>query len=138
MSEKAKSTFRIKHTKNAQNRIADVRQTMDAIRGDVMSMEKKLQKLAQKRVTKASLENIMDKLFPQRKDEKGEKVDTTRRTNILRDILTLYDDNDGNAFPEQRGTAYNLLNSITNYVDHERSSKGGNRAESAFLVVGTR
>ena len=67
----------------------------------------------------------MDKLFPQRKDEKGEKVDTTRRTNILRDILTLYDDNDGNAFPEQRGTAYNLLNSITNYVDHERSSKGG-------------
>ena len=68
---------------------------------------------ANRKVTKVSLETIMDKLFPQRKDEKGEKVDTSGVTNILRDILSRYDDNDGNAFPEQRGTAYNLWNSIT-------------------------
>ena len=51
--------------------------------------------------------------------------------------LKIYELNDGNAFPEQRGTSYNLLSAVTNYVDHERSStKDDQRAESAMFGSG--
>jgi hypothetical protein len=99
-------------------------------------MERKLNMLAQKRVTKESLNSIMDRLFPQRKGEDGVETSSTRRTNILADILSIYEVNDGNRFPEQRGTAYNLLNAITNYTDHSRSTKGDMRSESALFGSG--
>ena len=33
-------------------------------------------------------------------------------------IVENFENNDGDVFKEQRGTAYNLLNAVTNYVDH--------------------
>jgi len=77
----------------------------------------------------------MDKLFPKKQTEDGEES-STRRDNILAEILAIYDSNDGDQFPEQRGTAYNLLNAVTNYTDHVRSSKGDMRSESALFGSG--
>jgi hypothetical protein len=74
-------------------------------------------------------------------EDGAEKESSTRRNNVLADILARYESNDGNAFPEQRGTAYNLLNAITEYTDHARSSRGGNgngRVESAMFGSGER
>lgn len=34
------------------------------------------------------------------------------------EVANLYESNDNNAFPEIRGTAYNLLNAVTEYTDH--------------------
>jgi hypothetical protein len=104
---------------------------------DVQRVEDRLNFLAGRKMNREALTSIMDRLFPKTaKDENGEAKETTRRTNILADVLKIYEANDGNAFPEQRGTAYNLLNAITNYVDHERSSKEDGRAESAMFGSG--
>jgi hypothetical protein len=79
----------------------------------------------------------MDKLFPVKAKEDGEEAESsTRRDNVLAEILSLYESNDNNAFPEQRGTAYNLLNSITEYTDHVRQSRMDARAESALFGSG--
>lgn len=57
-------------------------------------------------------------------------------------MLELYEQNDGNRFKEQRGTAYNLLNAVTQFVDHERSTRGNGvavdvkRSESALFGSG--
>jgi hypothetical protein len=103
--------------------------------GDVKRVEDRLNFLAGRKCNREALTGIFDRLFP--KTEKAEvMVSSTRRDNILSDVLKLYELNDGNAFPEQRGTAYNLLNSITNYVDHERSTKEDGRAESAMFGSG--
>lgn len=102
---------------------------------DVARIEDRLNYLAGKKMNREALTSIMDRLFPKRETD-GVSKETTRRTNILADVLKIYELNDGNAFPEQRGTAYNLLNAITNYTDHERSSKEDGRAESAMLGSG--
>lgn len=136
LGEKTRASLTIKHTKNAMNRLGDARKTLESLSGDVKRVEDKLNLLAQKRMTREGMTSILDRLFPKKTNEDGVGQDTTRRTNILGDILATYELNDGNAFPEQRGTAYNLLNAITDWTDHQRSSKGDNRAESAIFGSG--
>jgi phage/plasmid-like protein (TIGR03299 family) len=129
-------TVRVKHTKNAQKRIDNLVQEIDEIKDVALSMQDKLTYLAGKRVTKESLTTIVDRLFPKVESRDGQEVNQTRRDNILASVMSLFESNDGNAFPEQRGTAYSLWNSVTNYVDHERTSRGNNRAESATFGTG--
>jgi phage/plasmid-like protein (TIGR03299 family) len=137
LSEKSKAALTIRHTKNAISRLTDARAALDSISEDVVRIEDRLNFLAGRKMNREALTTVLDRLFPKQKNvDSGESRDTTRRTNILSDIVKLYELNDGNAFPEQRGTAYALLNSITNYTDHERSSKDDARAESAMFGSG--
>ncbi len=142
MSEKTRASLTIRHTKNAMSRLIDARTALASMGNDIVRMEDRLNFLAGKRMNREALTSIFDRLFPKTEKEgtEGQVVleSSSRRDNILADVLKLYEMNDGNAFPEQRGTSYNLLNAVTNYVDHERSSKGnGNgRAESAMFGSG--
>ena len=137
LGEKTKASLTIRHTKNANSRLIDARSALDSMSADVQRVEDKLNFLAGRKLTREALTSVLDRLFPKRPAaEFGETRETTRRTNILADVLKIYELNDGNAFPEQRGTAYNLLNAITNYTDHERSSKEDGRAESAMFGSG--
>ena len=38
-------------------------------------------------------------------------------------MIRLYESNDRNAFPEHKGTAYNLLNAVTEWTDHLRTAR---------------
>lgn len=137
LSEKTKAQLTIRHTKNAMGRLESAREALASMGDDVKRIEDRLNFLASRRMNREAMTSIMDRLFPKKMDmAAGSAKDTTRRTNILSDILKIYELNDGNAFPEQRGTGYNLLNAITNYVDHERSSKDDGRAESAMFGSG--
>lgn len=110
---------------------------IEEIRTVAMTMQERLMWLSRKKVTKPALESVMERIFPKKQVEgKEEGESSTRRDNVLAEILDIYDGNDGNAFPEQKGTAYNLLNAITNYTDHSRSTKGDMRAESALFGSG--
>lgn len=135
LSERTKASLVVRHTKNANARLSDQRKALESMGDDVKRIEDKLNFLAQRKMNREAFGNVMDRLFPKRVKD-GSEVETTRRNNILIDVLKLYEMNDGNAFPEQRGSAYNLLNAITNYVDHERSSKDDGRAESAMFGSG--
>ena len=137
--------LRIKHTKNANARFEHAKRTMDGVVMDAKQLEAKLQILATRRITRESMPAVMDRLFPKPADEKR---NTTRRENILADVLRLYDSNDNNAFPAIRGTAYNLLNAVTEYTDHYRSARITDaregysveqaRAENAVVGTGER
>jgi len=131
------ATLRVKHTKNSGKRIDNLKVEIEEIRSTAMTMQERLNYLSRKRVTVESLTSIMERLFPKKAVEPGQQQErSTRRDNILAEILSIYEDNDGNQFPEQRGTPYNLLNAITNYTDHFRSTKGDMRAESALFGSG--
>lgn len=134
--------LRIKHTKNANARFEDAKRTMDGVVMDAKRLEAKLQMLATRRITRESLTAVMDRLFPK---PEGKDQNTTRRENILSDVLALYESNDNNAFPAIRGTAYNLLNAVTEYTDHYRTARitdarqgySVDQARAENAVVGT-
>jgi len=134
---------RVKHTREAERRLDQARRLMDGVTSDVRALEEKLNLLATRRLTRDSMVAILDRVFPKPADP---KTNPTRRENLLADVLSLYEKNDGrNGFAEIRGTAYNLLNAITEYTDHTRgvritdSRKGytEQRARAENALVGT-
>jgi len=137
--------LRIKHTKNANSRFEDARRTMDGVVMDAKKLQDKLQLLATRRITRESMTTVLDRLFPKPADK---DQNTTRRENILAEVLALYESNDRNAFPAIRGTGYNLLNAITEYTDHYKSARITDarqgysveqaRAENAVIGTGER
>jgi phage/plasmid-like protein (TIGR03299 family) len=137
--------LRIKHTKNANARFEDAKRTMDGVVMDAKRLEEKLQLLATRRITRESMTTVLDRLFPKPADK---EQNTTRRENILAEVLALYESNDRNAFPAIRGTGYNLLNACTEWTDHYRSARITDarqgysveqaRAENAVIGTGER
>jgi phage/plasmid-like protein (TIGR03299 family) len=138
LAERTAASLTVRHTKNAGDRLVDIHKTLAGMRSDTIDMEQRLNFLASRRVTKETLTTIIDRLFPARADQDGnKKPDSTRRENMIAEILARFESNDNNAFPEQRGTAYNLLNGVTEYVDHFRTGvRSGKREESAMFGTG--
>lgn len=135
LSSESAAKLNIRHTKNSMNRVADVQATLASIQNDVKTVEQRLRFLASRRMDRETVTTVLDRLFPKSKgDDKTES--STKRNNILADVLKLYESNDNNAFPEQAGTAYALLNACTAYTDHVRSSKNDQRALSAMWGSG--
>lgn len=136
---------RIKHTKNQDKRFLDAKRAMEGVVMDVKALQTKLETLAKRRITKESVITILNRLFPKPEDP---EASTAKRDNIAAMVLGLFEHNDNNAIPEIRGTAYNMLNAVTEYTDHFRNAritdarKGYTetqaRAENAVLGTGER
>lgn len=140
----AGAMFKVKHTKNADARLDRAKQLMTGAIQDAKSLEIKLKALSERKLTRESMTTILDKLFPTPKEE---TANTTRRENVIAEVLGLYAKNDNGAFPQVAGTAYNLLNAVTEYTDHFRTARitdnregmtlSQARAENAVLGTGS-
>lgn len=115
-----KKAIKIKHTKNMKDRMETALRLFKGTQATAMNFQERIEFLANKSFTKEHVEKVLDSLFPKKEKVEGEKVRDGKRNNILDEILELYNGNDENAFPEQAGTGYALLNAITNYVDHSK------------------
>lgn len=137
--KKLANALKVRHTKNAGKRIASLKAEIEEVRLTATSIEDQLRLLASKRVTHDGLEAIMGRLFPKSIDpETGLEKSSKHRDNVLADVLSLYERNDGDAYPEQRGTPYNLLNAVTEYTDHVRGKDAIDRAESGLFGSGAK
>lgn len=110
---------RVRHTKNAERRMEQCKRMMQGVAQDAKSLADKLNLLAQRKLTRESLTSVLDRLFPKPAPNQNQ----TRRENLIGDVLALYESNDNNAIVEVRGTAYNLLNAVTQYTDHKRTAR---------------
>jgi phage/plasmid-like protein (TIGR03299 family) len=125
------SAFRVKHTASAKSRMDRALEQLSEVKSTAILLKNKMLMLAETKLTRESTKAILDRLFPMPADE---KANTTRRENTVREVLSLYAHNDANAFPSVKGTAYNLLNAITEYTDHVRTARG-NGSEPEKMAV---
>lgn len=110
---------RIRHTKSADDRLAMAKKVMPGIVVTAQRLGEKLARLAQRRMTKESMISVLNKLFPENKEAES----SSKRNNIVTQVLQLFADADGGKVPEVKGTAYQLLNAVTEYTDHFRTAR---------------
>jgi phage/plasmid-like protein (TIGR03299 family) len=136
ISGATKAGFKVYHTKNAVLAFEDAKKGLENANKDFDNLEENLNFLNSRMVSNDVMFDIMKDLFVsntakgKQKMTTGSKRAETIFENKLEQILDRYEFNDGNAFPEQRGTAYNLLNAITGWVDHE------NKRSFEYATVG--
>ena len=134
------ASIAVKHTKNGQVKLESAIKAFKGIGNDAKVLQTKLEKMADFKLTRQSAESILNDIFPVAEN----KESSTRRDNILADVLNVYAMNDRNTYASIKGTGYNLLNAVIEYTDYERSvRKGGDaaadarkRAESALFGSG--
>jgi phage/plasmid-like protein (TIGR03299 family) len=136
------AAFKIRHTVNAQTRMSAALQVMQHVKREAVGLKGKMLRLADRKLTRESIEHVLDRLFPKSKDEQASQM---RRNGTISEVLSLYEQNDANAYASIKGTAYNLLNAVTEYADHFRTARGNGskpeqvataRAESALFGSG--
>lgn len=115
----AGSVFKVKHTKTADSRLKDAKSAMQGVIADSKVLGEKLNALATRRMTKDSMLAVINRLFPENKETENQG----RRTAIVTKVLELFESNDSDAIPQIRGTAYNMLNAVTEYTDHYRTAR---------------
>lgn len=124
LNEKSANVLKVKHTKDAKNRLAAARQLISNVTVTAKTLESALNTLATRKMTKASMTAVLDRLFPATLEaDTGDKtkVRSTKASNVALKVLELFESNDGDKIPQIRGTAYNLLNACTEYADHFRT-----------------
>jgi phage/plasmid-like protein (TIGR03299 family) len=135
----AGSFMRVKHTAQASDRLEAAKKLIMGVKGQIGKIEEKFNELAHRKVTKDSFTAVMKKVF-------GDFEDSARVKNQVLEVAKLFESNDRNAIPEIKGTAYNLLNAITEYEDHvagfrrtdrrEGMSPNAIRSENALFGIG--
>ena len=114
-----KNAFSVKHTTNHTHRLEQASRQLAVAVSTQTTLKERFTELSRRMMTKESMAQILDRLFPHTESQKSK----TKAENLMREVLENFEYNDGNAFPEIRGTAYNLLNAYTEWFDHDRKVK---------------
>ena len=112
----AGKALKFKHTRNVRFRMDQAKKIWLGIHEDIREQEEKENLLATRLMTGETMVSVLNKLFPENPLAKGD----ARRRGIVEMVLELFASNDGGLIPEIKGTAYNMLNAVTEYADHFR------------------
>lgn len=129
----------IRHTSSALDRVAEARRALGIALKYYDDFGRCCNELCARQITAAALDDYYRTLVPD-----NAKADNKARTqNIRSDFGRLFRRGKGNSAPGVRGTWWAAYNSITEYADHERSTRGesalerqSNRLESSWFGSG--
>lgn len=106
------ASVKIRHSSSGSAKLEAAKKMLTGVQQTVESLGEKLNTLARRKTTKEINLKIMESLFG------ADWRDSSRKQNQIKEIAQLYSSNDHDAIPQIKGTAYNLLNAITEYTDH--------------------
>ena len=130
------SGIKVRHTRNMKTKVDVARDRLKIINSQIDEYDVQTNYLASIKINGAQFKTYVQTLFPDNKDAKN----NTRTVNMRNTIALNFDDNE---FKDTDGTAWAAFNSVTRFVDHQRSTKGAddgdradNRMESVLFTTG--
>jgi phage/plasmid-like protein (TIGR03299 family) len=114
----ASTMFKVRHTKSIGGKVTDAREALGIINASYVELEAKLQRLAQIKVTDKAFEGYIASLGFDTEATKGKgkgSVDTLK--------ALFGGEGMGATLETAKGSAWGALNAVTQYVDHERSTR---------------
>ena len=120
-------TLKIRHSQSGTDKLNQAKRLFQGVQQSVETLKEKFNILAGRKISANNSSAIMEKLFG-----KDWKESATKRNQVER-IAALFDNNDNGAFPEIKGSAYAMLQSYTNWIDHDRSVRQTERMNGLSL-----
>ncbi len=129
----AKNKFRIRHTTNVSDKIAEAKKTLDASLQYFHKANEVFDRMKGEKFTEIQLENLILKVMKNTEDV-AELTDRQVRSfeGILGEIITLTEKGMGVDLPGVKGTAWGAYNAVVEFLDHYtdvKSRKGRSAQE---------
>lgn len=125
----SKQSFKIRHTATVAGRIEEARRVLGLTFNHMDEFEKMARELFETSVTNAEFSKIIETLYP-KPDSSASKTTITRYDNKVGLITDLYFQSPTQA--NIKGTAWGVLNALTERLDYFRRQRGSNES----LVAG--
>lgn len=119
-SDEAKEGVSIRHTGDIGAKVSEAQRILGLSVKYYDELSEVFNYLAKKPVTTQQVRGYLETLIPDRKDAKN----NTRAENIRSEIEQLFRHGKGNELPGISGTAWALVNGVSEYVTHRRSTHG--------------
>ena len=117
--KRAKQSFKIRHTQTADGKIAQAREALGLSVAYFDEFSKEAELLFQREVTDKKFSEIINKLYPKPESDKKGSIKKWENKVILLDEL--YHNSNTNA--NIKGTAWGVLNSLTERLDYYRTAR---------------
>jgi len=126
----AKQSFKIRHSASVEGRVAEAREALGlaSVYFDEFSAE--MNALIDSQITLDNARDIIEAVYPE--PELAKAGAHTRWENKVDDILSIYN---GETCDNVYGTRYGIMNAMTERLDWNRTSRGGNieNLDAAFM-----
>jgi phage/plasmid-like protein (TIGR03299 family) len=124
--------IRLIHSRQLQNNLADIKQTINLINQEFETTAEQYKYLATRHINAADLKKYVKVVLDVKEDDKDIK---TRQANIITDIVNMMD------APEQqivgvRGTYWAAYNAINGYFNHKYGRNDNNRLNNMWFGKG--
>jgi phage/plasmid-like protein (TIGR03299 family) len=103
--------LRLRHDGTIDAKMEHAKKLWGVAKDQIKSIDQLMNIFAKTKLSTAAIGDVITALFPDIKESVADQ-------EKAREILKVFEWNDGDKFKSQRGTAYNLLNGVTGYVDH--------------------
>ena len=134
--EDATKKIAVKHTENAKNKfIFNAKRVLEKEIDYFKRFSEHCKSLASRQMNELAIDSFLHKLF----NVDSEKELSTRTANQIEAIKDLHYKGRGTDISGVKNTAWGMYNAVTEYIDHERSTKGedDNRMYSSLFGSGS-
>lgn len=111
---------RIRHTGDIESHVAAAQRLLGISLKHFDAFGEQARHFATRALSAAALKSYFEDLVPDPKDSDAERAVATRET-----LLRLFESGRGSELPSARGTLWGALNAVSEFTDHERSTRAG-------------
>lgn len=126
----ASKLIRCKHTKDIQENLANIRETMSLANQEFEATAEQYRLLARKSINQSDLQKYVKCVL------KADDDASTRMKNTIAEIIGLCESGKGNTLPSVSGTYWTAYNGVTEWLSYNRGRNSENRLNSLWYGDG--
>ena len=127
--KESNSTFVIRHTKNIENKVSVATKTLNSISHYMSVFNEKAEMFASQKLSESKITKFIDYMFPITGDMSDKMIQNVEEEKLK--FIKIYNSEDNQNF---RGSAWGLINGLTDYITHqEYKRKVENAEEKRFM-----
>ncbi len=128
-SDRASKLLRIKHSKNVHTNLDNIRETMNLINQEFEATAEQYRLLATKQINQNDVKKYVKKVFGLDEADDG----STRKQNIMEEVLDYMETGVGNDLPSVRGSYWQAYQGINYYLNYVNGRNSDNRLNSLWF-----
>lgn len=128
-SDTASKLIRLKHSKNVHTNLENLRDVMNLVNQEFEATAEQYRLLVNKQINQNDLRKYVKKVFGLDDADEG----STRKKNIMEEVIELCESGRGNDLPSVRGTYWSAYNGVTEYLSYVNGRNSDNRLNSLWF-----